>query len=162
MAILESSFIIFGLQPYYNNFSKRLVKTSKLYFYDTGLACYLLEIDTPEAIQNHFMRGALFENFVILEMIKHRWNQGQDHRLYFWRDHKGAEIDVIFEEQGKHIAVEIKAGMTITQDYFKNFRYLEMADTIPYVVYMGEQTQQRKDAHVIGWEEIEKVMHSKN
>lgn len=157
--ILEASFIAFRLQPYYKNFNKRVVKTPKIYFYDTGLAAYLLEIDRVTDIQNHFMRGALFENFVITEFIKEKWNQGEDLRLYFWRDHKGVEIDIILEQHGKIVPIEIKAGMTITQDYFKNLSLAQMSDSLekPYIIYAGELEQQRTLVNVINWKNLNQI-----
>ena len=119
IGVLESSFIIHRLPPHHKNFNKRVVKMAKLYFYDTGLVCNLLGITSPEQLASHYLAGSIFENFVIIEMIKNRLNRGENNNLYFWRDSVGHEIDVIIDTAGQLFPLEIKSGKTITQDYFK-------------------------------------------
>jgi len=120
-SILETSFIVFFLQPHFKNFSKRLVKTPKIYFYDTGLVCSLLGIKRKEEINHHWAKGALFENLVIADMMKNHFNRTQIPPLYFWRDSTGNELDCLIEEGGKLKSVEVKSGTTIHQDYFHAF-----------------------------------------
>ncbi|MEI6411357.1 MAG: ATP-binding protein, partial [Bacteroidota bacterium] len=112
LGILQASYLIWLLPPYFKNFNKRIVKTPKLYFYDTGLACSLLGIRAPELLGEHPYRGAIFENFILKELLKQRFNQGQRSNMYFWRESSGKEIDVLIDE-GLHInPVEIKSGYT--------------------------------------------------
>ena len=112
LSILEASYILFLLQPYYENFSKRLVKSPKLYFYDPGLASWLLGIQSPQELSVHAMRPHLFEGWILSEFFKKLFNQGERLPLYFWRDHIGNEIDLIFEKQGKIFAAELKSMET--------------------------------------------------
>lgn len=104
--------------PHYRNYNKRLIKTPKLYFYDTGLACLLAGIQNAEQLMTHPIRGALFETWVVRELIKNRFNQGLRSNLYFWRDSQGHEVDVLIEERDALIPIEIRAGQTINLDYF--------------------------------------------
>ena len=119
LSVLEASYICYLLRPDWNNFAKRLVKSPKLYFYDTGLACSLLDIKSPEQLDLHFSRGALFENMVINEFVKKAWNQGQETDLRFWRDSQGNEVDLLVYDSERPVAYEIKSGETFHQDYFK-------------------------------------------
>lgn len=113
LSILETSFIAFLVHPYHKNFNKRLVKQPKLYFHDTGLACYLLGIKKESELQLHYSKGSLFENFIVTEILKTRLNKGEEPNLFFWRDHHGNEIDIIIEEGEKLIPIEIKSGKTV-------------------------------------------------
>ena len=119
LSVLEASYICYLLRPDWNNFAKRLVKNPKLYFYDTGLACSLLDIKSPEQLDLHFSRGALFENMVINEFIKKAWNQGQETDLRFWRDSQGNEVDLLVYDAGQPSAYEIRSGETFHPDFFK-------------------------------------------
>jgi predicted AAA+ superfamily ATPase len=145
LTILEASYIIFTLQPHYQNFNKRLVKMPKLYFYDTGLACNLLGLEKEEQIETHYLKGALFENLVILEIMKARLNDGLPHNLYFWRDRTGHEIDLLAEWGGELRAIEIKSATTFQHEYVKNLHYFnEIGKNNPikissYLVYNGKQ-----------------------
>jgi predicted AAA+ superfamily ATPase len=148
LGILQASYIIHFLPPYFKNFNKRLIKTPKLYFYDTGLAAYLLRIQSPKALANHPMRGALFENFIISELLKNRFNRGQRSNLYFWRDQSGNEIDVLLDEGQQVIPIEIKSGQTIQSAYFKGLKHWRKisGSTAPGLVYYGgAQSQDRSD-----------------
>lgn len=153
LSILEASFIIFLLKPYHKNFNKRLVKQSKLYFYDTGLACYLLGIENASSCLQHFIKGHIFENFVISELIKSRFNNGKDNNLYFWRDNHGHEIDVVFEHNSRLIAIEIKAGQTITTDFFKGLDYWKNITDYNsgYLIYAGNSEYTRQNVQIINW-----------
>jgi predicted AAA+ superfamily ATPase len=154
LSILEASFILFLLKPYHKNFNKRLVKQSKLYFYDTGLACYLLGIENSNALPQHFIKGNIFENFVISELIKSKFNKGKDNNLYFWRDNHGHEIDVIFEKNAHLIATEIKAGQTINTDFFKGLDYWKnlTGHNDQYLIYAGNSEYIRQGVQIINWE----------
>lgn len=154
--ILEASYIVFLLQPYHQNFRKRLIKSPKLFFWDTGMACFLLGIKSVNDLKLHFSRGSLFENFVIAEYGKYFHNRGMTPDLYFWLDKTGNEIDCIIENGRKVRAVEIKSGATVNDDFFKGllkFRDLS-AKTDLALVYGGNTKQSRKDIEVLGWKNM--------
>lgn len=117
LSILQSSYIILLLQPYFKNFNKRIVKTPKLYFVDTGLACSLLGIRSEKELSLSHFRGALFENYVIMEIFKRKYNTGADYKLYYWRDNKGMEIDLLVDTGNKLLPLEIKSGQTFQDNY---------------------------------------------
>ena len=147
LSVLETSFIVFRLQPYHKNYNKRIVKMPKLYFYDTGLASALLGIENKEQLSLHPFRGALFENMVVLEFLKNRFNHGKTNNLFFWRDNVGTEIDLLIENAERLVPVEIKSGQTITEAYFKSLTTwckISGIDT-GYVIYAGNQTQKRSN-----------------
>jgi predicted AAA+ superfamily ATPase len=151
LGILQASYIIHLLPPYFRNFNKRIVKTPKLYFYDTGLACHLLRLTAPEDLIQHPFRGALFENFIINELLKNRFNQGRRSDLYYWRDRSGHEIDVVVDQGVRLIPVEIKSGQTITSDYFKGLDFWKnlTGNKGGIVFYGGEEQQQRSDGNQV-------------
>lgn len=120
LSILQSSYIIHLLPPHYNSFNKRIVKSPKLYFIDTGLACHLLGIKNENELSLSHFKGALFENFIIMELLKQKHNNGSDTELYYWRDNKGVEIDVLMDKGKKLIPVEIKAADTFQPEYLKS------------------------------------------
>jgi predicted AAA+ superfamily ATPase len=125
ITILEASYIVYRLKPYYANIGKRLVKSPKLYFYDVGLAARLLGIEQPEHVGKHPLRGNLFENLVVMESLKYRYNRVMPDNLFFFRDSKGNEIDLLILAGGFPIPVEIKSGQTLNPDYFKGFAYFD-------------------------------------
>lgn len=143
LSVLEASFIVYQLHPYYANIGKRLVKTPKIYFYDTGLAAFLLGVTDPAQLDFHPMRGALFENMVVNNMLKEGTNKGRAEQLYFYRDKSQHEVDVLRLDGLNIEAYEIKAGHTFMSDFFKNLAYIRplFADklTKTMVVYDGEQ-----------------------
>jgi predicted AAA+ superfamily ATPase len=141
LSILEASYILFTIQPYHNNFNKRLMKMPKIYFYDTGLACTLLGLEKKEQVETHYLKGALFENLIVLEILKGRMNKGLPPHLYFWRDHTGHEIDLIGEWGGRIHAIEIKYGATFQESYIKNLKYFMglSKKTSSYLIYTGSQ-----------------------
>ena len=141
LTVLEASYIIFTLQPYYKNFSKRLVKNPKLYFYDTGLACSLLGLEQEQQLETHYLRGNLYENLVILEVLKARLNKGLLPHLYFWRDLTGREVDLIAEWGGSTKAIEIKMGATLQPNFVKGVNYFCSLDAAAkgYVLYPGQE-----------------------
>ncbi|MGE0589089.1 MAG: ATP-binding protein [Cyclobacteriaceae bacterium] len=120
LSILSSSYVIFLLSPHHKNFNKRVVKTPKLYFYDTGLACSLLGIDRENEISNSHFRGALFENLIVVEWLKRIKNRLSNSELFYWRDNKGVEIDLIVDDGKNLIPVEIKSSQTYHQNFLKN------------------------------------------
>jgi len=158
ISILEASYIVFRLQPHHKNYSKRLVKMPKLYFYDTGLLCYLLSIKSDIELKTHYAKGAIFENFIILELLKSRSHQGYQPNFYFWRNHKGQEIDLIIENGNHLIPVEIKSGSTKKGDYFKEIDYWnKISGNSPdrsFVVYGGKEDQTRSNGILMAWKSI--------
>ena len=159
--LLETSYIIFLLRPYHKNFNKRLIKTPKLYFYDSGLVAHLLEIDSPQHLSIHGTRGGIFEGFIISEIIKCYYNNGKVPNVYFWRDHRGDEVDCIIERGNEFKSIEIKSTQTLTQDIFKSLlRWQEITSskTNEYLIYAGNEKQQRiKNIHIINWENIPEI-----
>ncbi len=125
LSILEASYILFRLHPYYTNISKRLVKTPKLYFYDTGLLCYLLGLQSAEQLTLHPLRGGVFENMVVLEMLKQRFNKGQDNNLFFYRESRGTEIDIVAQEGNNLRLYEVKSAKTSSLEFYKNIHAVE-------------------------------------
>ena len=159
VSVLETSFIAYRLQPYFRNYNKRIVKSPKLYFYDTGLACSLLNIRSTEQLQTHFLRGALFENLVINELTKNKLNVGQKPAFYFWRDSTGHEIDLLSDEGMIHRTLEIKSGQTIQPNFFDGLDFYaglpHTTETVmPYLVYGGNEFQQRTKAQVLTWQTL--------
>ena len=122
LSVLEASYILFFLEPYHENFNKRITKAPKLYFFDPGLAAYLLSIEDTQQIAKHPLRGALFENMVIMEFFKHRFNQGKDPNLFFFRDNHGTEVDLLFHYGHLLFPVEIKSASTYHEDFTRNIR----------------------------------------
>jgi predicted AAA+ superfamily ATPase len=158
LSVLEASFIVFRLQPWYSNYNKRIIKTSKLYFYDTGLASNLLGIKSSDELNIHFMRGALFENLIISELAKAFYNTGQRPPLYFWRDNSGNEIDCLIEAGQKLIPVEIKSGSTVTGEWLKGIRFFQkLSGTVKpensFLIYGGEENQIRTECNVVSWKD---------
>jgi uncharacterized protein len=157
LSVLEASYIVHLLQPYHNNFGKRLVKSPKLYFLDTGLAAWLLGIRAEEHLSLHPLRGALFENLIVTEAIKSRYNQGRGMDLYFWRDNNGAEADLLFETPQGLQMVEIKSGKTVTTDTIragqKSTRFAHGPVNTPWLIYGGEEVFMRSNVQLIGWRE---------
>jgi len=155
LSALESSYIVFLLPPYFKNFSKRVVKTPKLYFYDTGLLCYLLKLDTPEQVQLSDFKGSLFENMMIAEYVKRMHHRNQLHDIWFWRDAAGNEVDLIIQNGPKHEAVEFKATQTIMPNLFKGLNFYETiskkTSLRKYLVYGGDERQERTAATVLPW-----------
>lgn len=125
LSILATSYIVYTLRPYHANISKRLTKMPKVYFYDTGLLCYLLGIEGTENLENHILRGAIFENLAISELIKRRLNDAREPNITFYREHSGKEVDAIISTASGLQLYEMKAGRTYKQDFSKNMKYLE-------------------------------------
>ncbi len=152
LSILQSSYIIYLLKPYHGNFNKRVIKTPKLYFYDTGVACSLLGINHAKQITTHAAKGPLFENMIVSELLKERFNAGAADNLYYWRDKTGNEVDVVIDNAGKLTTMELKAGETISSDYFKGLDYFTAINTNKVqqmLVYGGTQEQKRSNGIII-------------
>jgi len=158
VSLLEQSYIIYQLPPYYNNYKKRLTKSSKIYFYDTGLACRLLGITEPNQIALHFAKGGLFENFVIIEYLKKAYNQGKTGNQYFWRTSNGLEVDLLLENNNQTTAIEIKANETMKMDYFKSLNKWAKISGNPIknntVVYAGDNNMKLSEGELIGWKDV--------
>ncbi|MFY8037000.1 MAG: ATP-binding protein [Cyclobacteriaceae bacterium] len=157
LSILESSFVIFLLRPHHKNFNKRLVKTPKLYFYDTGLACSLLGIKSEKEITNSHFRGSLFECHVIAECLKNKHNAGSQTAFYYWRDNKGVEIDLLAENGRKLLPIEIKSSQTFRDDHLLNLHkwnaYAGQRGGV--LIYDGPQNFTRSDRiSISNWREI--------
>lgn len=162
ISVLEASYIIFLVSPHFRNFNKRLIKSPKLYFYDTGLACLLSGIQDPKQLFTHSMRGALFETFVMSEMMKNRFNKGLLSNLYFWRDSQGHEVDMLIESGDNITPVEIKSGQTITSDFMAGLQYyrdLSKQSEQAWLIYAGEQNRkyQKNNVHVVGWRNMDEI-----
>lgn len=161
ISILEASYIICLLQPHYRNFNKRLIKAPKLYFLDVGLASWLMGIHSPEQIRFHAHRGALFETFVVSEFLKERFNRGMQSNLFYWRDSKGLEIDLVIEVADKLVAVEIKSGQTIAPDFFsalKRWRILAgQPDASAWLVYGGDKKLFNENISIVPWKKISEL-----
>lgn len=161
LSILESSYILYRLQPYHVNFNKRLVKSPKLYFFDTGVACSLLSIRDESQVNLHYMKGALFENLIINEFIKRSFHRGENRQPYFWQDRGGKEIDCLLVNGEVVTPVEIKSGKTMTTSYFDNLKYWRRLANLPqdqgYVVYGGEQSMQTSSGAFVSWRQLDRI-----
>lgn len=162
LSILEASYIVRLLPPYHRNFGKRLVKTPKLYFVDSGLAAFLLGIRTAAQMASYPLRGALFETLVVGEFFKARANAGLPHDLFFWRDNSGLEADLLFEDDGLLQTVEIKSGATVTPDYIRagirSARFASGEAREPWLIHGGNDSYVRSGVHVVGWRDLPKML----
>jgi predicted AAA+ superfamily ATPase len=158
LSILEASYIAYRLPPHHRNFRKRLVKTPKLYFWDTGLVCRLLGIEHPDQLATHPLRGAVFENWAVTELMKGRCNRLLKSNLYFWRNNTGMEVDVLAEKSGKLMPVEIKSGSTIGSDWTTGLeRWLELAgeEAIePGLIYGGDTKWKDHGVEILPWKSV--------
>jgi uncharacterized protein len=165
LSVLKASFIIYSLPPYFENFGKRVIKSSKLYFTDVGLASYLLGIQQPEQIIRHPLRGELFENLVLTELVKTLQNKGQEARLYFYRDSNQNEVDIVFQYQGKLQALEIKSTQTFRKLLLKNLeRFKALTKNIVLqntLIYAGDREQMVGDIQVLNYENIKNFLDDK-
>ena len=158
MTVLEASYVVHLLQPFHRNLGKRLVKMPKLYFLDTGLLCHLLRVESALVLATHAMRGAIFESWVVSETLKHRWNQGLDADLFFWRDNHGTEVDLVYELGGLLHAVEVKSGTTFSTDWIDGLRlwrkYAGSLAAAPVVVYGGGEGYSLQGVQVLPWRQL--------
>ncbi len=162
ISVLEASYLVFRLVPHYKNFNKRLVKQSKLFFHDSGLLCALLGLKNASELSTHYLRGHIFESFVVSELVKARWEKGFTNPGYFWRDHHGHEIDYLAGDENKFQPIEIKSGETIITSMFKGLKYwCKLTGAEPStarLVYGGREKQDRKNGRVIGWPYLSEIL----
>lgn len=158
LSVLQASYVVVLLRPYSGNVAKRLVKSPKLYFCDTGLACSLLDIESPTQLSRDKMRGHLFENFVVMEALKARFNSGRDNNLFFFRDSNGREIDLVLRKGGGVSGVEIKSSMTYSADFRKTLAGMETLVKEPVqgkaIVYAGEMENTTGDIRLLNYMHI--------
>lgn len=161
ISTLEASFILYLLKPHFRNFNKRLVKTPKLYFLDCGLAAWLLGIQKPEQLSTHPVRGALFETYIIGELLKRRYNTGLESNVFFWRDRTGNEIDILIDDGTALTPVEIKSAKTLTSEFFAGFsKWKDISGKYGkkgWLIYGGEASQERSECTVLPWTRVSKV-----
>lgn len=161
LSVLEASYLVYLLKPHTQNLNKRLIKAPKLYFLDVGLAAFLLGIEKPEQLSRHPLRGALLETYVVGELLKQRFNRGLRSNLYFFRDNAGHEVDVIIESGDQVFPIEIKAGQTLSSDFFSGLSYYRGLN--PHgvagagLVYGGQQNMTREDVEVAGYASVDRL-----
>lgn len=162
LSVLQASYIVTLLPPYFENTSKRLTKMPKLYFLDTGLACYLLGIESPEQLSRDKMRGALFENFVVTEALKQRYNQGKESNLYFYRDSNQNEIDLLLKRNTRLYGIEIKSSMTYHKDFEKALKRIDEWVKAPVdgkaVVYAGDFENTAGEIKLLNYTNMDEVL----
>lgn len=162
VSILESSYITFKLRPYYNSFSKRITKSPKIYFYDTGLLCHLLGIKTATDLIDSQYKGHIFENLIISEMIKSSLHKNERPEYYYWRDSNGNEVDLLTKESDKYKLYEIKSAMTVRQDQFKGLNYLKALITEDkvekHLIYGGDQNYRFLDVNIHSWDRVPELV----
>jgi predicted AAA+ superfamily ATPase len=155
LSVLEAGYIVYLLKPHHKNFNKRLIKSPKLYFYDTGRLSYLLGVPSSQVLTTHASRGHVFETWVVSEILKGRIHRGLRENIYFWRDSAGHEIDCIVDQGDRLIPFEIKSGKTVSPDFFKGLRFWSKISKTDgskmYVVYAGPMDQIRNQGNVLGW-----------
>lgn len=158
LSALESSYIVFLLPPLHNNFNKRIIKTPKLYFYDTGLLCHLLKIKDENQVQTNPLKGHLFENMIIAEYIKQNYHQNKMEDFWFWRDSNGNEVDLIRQDDFMYNLIEIKSTKTIMHDLFKGIEYFSALAKenvkSKTLIYAGLENQKRTIADVVSWYDL--------
>lgn len=162
LSVLQASYIVTLLPPYFENTSKRLTKMPKLYFLDTGLACYLLGVESPEQLSRDKMRGALFENFVVTEALKQRYNQGKESNLYFYRDSNQNEIDLLLKRNTRLYGIEIKSSMTYHKDFEKALKRIDEWVKAPVdgkaVVYAGNFENTAGEIKLLNYTNMDEVL----
>lgn len=162
LSVLQASYIIFLLPPYSENIGKRLIKTPKLYFIDTGLACSLLDIETPDQLSRDKMRGALFENFIISEALKQRYNAGKESNIYFYRDSNQTEIDLLLHSREGLFGIEIKSAMTYNEGFEKSLRKMKDLVKSPItgraVVYTGTLEDTTGEIKILNYSHIGEIL----
>jgi len=161
ISVLEASYIVFQVQPHFKHFRKRLTKSSKLYFHDVGLAAYLLGISSPDHIASHPMKGLLFENFIVSEFVKNRYNHVKDSNIYFFRDHVGNEVDMILDYGNALYSVEVKSAETISTDFLKGLNYYkklaEEKNSKRFIVYAGAKSYEMSGIQIFSYKDIDSL-----
>ena len=162
LSVLQASYLITLLPPYYENIPKRLVKSPKLYFNDPGLACYLLDIESPQQLDRDKMRGAIFENMIVMEAIKHRYNMGLEGGVFFYRDSNQNEVDLLIKQEGELIAIEVKSSMTYSSSFEKALTQIEGWIKTPIskkaIVYSGDFENSSGDINLINYRHISSIL----
>ena len=162
LSVLQASYLITLLPPYYENISKRLIKSPKIYFNDTGLACYLLDIESPSQLERDKMRGPLFENMIVMEILKHRYNQGKDGGVFFYRDSNQNEVDILLKQEGQITAIEVKSSMTYHVSFEKSLHHLPDWIKTPIakraVVYTGDFENIEGDIKILNYDNLKKLL----
>jgi len=165
ISVLETAYIVMLVYPYFKNFGKRIIKSPKLYFLDTGIACNLLGITNTQQLETHYLKGELFENMIITEVLKYFYNKGINKQLYFWRDSNGNEIDLIVEQNSKIIPIEIKSGRTINNSFFKGLEcFADISDELSektILIYGGDESMERMKTDVFSWNAINSLFINK-
>lgn len=163
LSVLETSYIIFLLQPFHKNFNRRLITTPKMFFYDPGLACYLLNIENEKQVFTHYLRGGLFESMIISDLFKASFNRDLSPRLSFWRDYSKHEVDCIIERGQFAFPIETKAGSTLHKEFFESLIFwnsLSQADpSNGFVVYGGDEDQKRSAGTALSWKHLDKIQN---
>ncbi len=158
ISILQAGFIIYLLPPHFVNFSKRVIKSPKLYFLDTGLLCYLLRIRNPADLTDHALRGAVFETYVVSELFKAFAHRGETPPLYFWRDRTGHEVDLLIDAGKKLIPIEIKSGATVNNSFFNGLRYyMALGEAVAQpgiLIHGGDDLYARENFVVLPWFQV--------
>ena len=161
LSALEASWVVFQLPPWYENFGKRVIKTPKVYFTDTGLACNLLGIESADQLSRDPLAGGLAENFAITEYMKSRWNRGRDARIHFYRDRHGSEVDLLISKGNKLVPVEIKSASTFTASHIKGIRKFSSlaGDRVAerYLVFNGDDRGAVEGVEILGFEDMAKL-----
>lgn len=163
MSILVNSYVIYLLPPHHRNFNKRLIKMPKLYFYDTGLLVSLLGIESSRQINNHFLVGGIFENYIVSELLKYFYNQSKNAPIYFWKDNKSKEIDVLIEKGESMIPIEIKASKTLNMHDFNNIQYYQKisnSESVAYVINRSNQDQKTSNGEFVSWLNLKKIFET--
>ncbi len=159
--VLETSYITYKLQPFHKNYKKRLIKSPKIYFYDTGLVCYLLGIKNIENLNTHYLKGNIFETFIISDLIKNNFNKGEIRDFYFWRDSHKKEIDLIIDDGTEFKAIEIKSGRTIRSDFFKGLNYWDVISKDDpkklYLAYSGNINLKKNNIDIVNWKNMRNI-----
>ena len=162
LSVLQASYLVTLLPSYHENISKRLVKSPKLYFNDTGLACYLLDIESPKQLDRDKMRGALFENMIVMEVLKHRYNQGLDGGVFFYRDSNQNEVDVLLKQEGEITAIEVKSSMTYHSSFEKSLQqitgWIETPVTKRAVVYAGDFENTQGSVQLLNYRHLAELL----
>ena len=162
ISVLQASYLITLLPPYYENIPKRLVKSPKLYFNDPGLACYLLDIETPQQLDGDKMRGAIFENMIVMETIKHRYNMGLEGGVFFYRDSNQNEVDILIKQEGELTAIEVKSSMTYSSSFEKTLTQIEGWIKPPIskkaIVYSGDFENTSGNINLINYRHISSIL----
>ena len=158
ISVLETSFIVYRLKPYYKNYKKQIIKNPKIFFYDTGLVCFLLGIRSVEQLETHYLRGSIIETFLISEFIKASYNRNIPLNFYYWRNNHQKEIDLIIDD-GKMHAFEMKSSKTIRREYFKTLNFWQELTHTPSssctLVYAGEENDLYSNMQVLSWNSID-------